>query len=176
MEERVWFRDSAIRITERFGPRAVIVNIGVARGASMHAFRAGAPEAVLYGIDVKKYNTVRPNVLQATIIIANSTRYHRLFDGPVHLLLIDGSHRPEDVMADIQGWGPKTPIGGEVAFHDYYRSEEEYAAQPPSWGARQLIGVREAVDEWWGRPDVSMRWDEIPAVGSIRAFERMMDD
>jgi hypothetical protein len=48
MEERLWFRDSAIRITERFGPRAVIVNIGVARGASMHAFRAGARQSTCY--------------------------------------------------------------------------------------------------------------------------------
>lgn len=175
-EEREWFRLAAMHAALfSLGP-PTIVNIGVFKGCSMHCFREGAPSATLYGIDIETYDTVRPDILNALIINADSTKYHEQFDLPIHLLFIDGSHIPEDVMADADGWGPKVVIGGILAFHDYERTPEEHARRPVSCGSRQLIGVREAVDEWWGRRDVYEMWREIPAVGSIRAFERVMRD
>jgi hypothetical protein len=175
-EEREWFRDTAQTVEERFGKMSTIVNIGVFKGCSMHCFRAGAPTAILYGIDVKDYGIIEPDILNARLVKADSTKYHREFVRWIHLLFIDGSHRPEDVLADVEGWGPMVVVGGILAFHDYERTPEEYARRPRSCGSRQLIGVREAVNEWCWRVDVLMSWSEIPAVGSIMAFERVMAD
>lgn len=175
-EERVWFKEWAYLVNRRFTPGTVIVNIGVFKGCSMHCFRSGAPNATLYGIDVKVYKTVRPDILNARIIRANSTTYHGLFHRDIHLLFIDGSHRPEDVLKDVAGWSPKVVIGGILAFHDYERTPEEHTRRPVCCGTRQLIGVAQAVDEWWARGEVQMRWEKIRAVGSIRAFERVMHD
>jgi len=172
-EEREWFREMAEEIVARFDPSATIVNIGVYRGCSMHCFRAGAPEANLYGIDIKPGAIFRPDILNAQIIRANSTKWHVNFHTPIHLLFIDGSHKPQDVRADIEGWGPKVVTHGIMAMHDYERSEEWHERRPASCGARQLIGVSQAVDEWWDEPDKREEWREIPAVGSIRAFERI---
>jgi len=177
-EEREWFRATAAETYRHFCARTVIVNIGVYRGCSMHCFRQGAPYAILYGIDVKKCNIFEPDILQATLIRADSTKYHKTWrEYPsVHLLFIDGSHKPKDVIADIEGWGPKVPVGGIMALHDYERTEEEHAKRPVSCGPRQLIGVSQAVDEWWEREGVQEKWAEIPAAGSIRAFERIAED
>ena len=173
-EEREWFKETAEAITARFDPSATIINIGVYRGCSMHCFRAGAPTAKLFGIDVKKCDIFEPDILNAPIIRANSTKWHINFHTPIHLLFIDGSHKPQDVRKDIDGWGPRVVIGGIMALHDYERTEEDYKFRGRSCGARQLVGVREAVDEWWDEPDKREEWREIPAVGSIRAFERVM--
>jgi predicted O-methyltransferase YrrM len=42
----------------------------------------------------------------------------RFPDDSVHVLFIDGSHRFEDVLDDIDGWAPALRAGARVAFHD----------------------------------------------------------
>jgi predicted O-methyltransferase YrrM len=39
-------------------------------------------------------------------------------DASVHVLFVDGSHRLEDVLADIEMWEPSLCPGARVAFHD----------------------------------------------------------
>ena len=43
----------------------------------------------------------------------------KIWDRPIHLLFIDGSHEYEDVLADFEGFYPHVVPGGIVAFHDY---------------------------------------------------------
>jgi predicted O-methyltransferase YrrM len=73
------------------------------------AFAANVEAAGLSGC-------VRP--LRASSIEARAS----FADGSVDLLFVDGSHRYEDVMADIDTWMPALAEGATVAFHDV-RSE-----------------------------------------------------
>jgi predicted O-methyltransferase YrrM len=52
-------------------------------------------------------------------------------DGSLAMVFIDGSHRYEDVVADIRSWRPKVRPGGTLAGHDYTNAP----------------GVKRAVDE-----------------------------
>jgi predicted O-methyltransferase YrrM len=42
----------------------------------------------------------------------------KVSDGSVHVLFVDGSHRLEDVRADIEIWEPSLCPGARIAFHD----------------------------------------------------------
>jgi precorrin-6B methylase 2 len=44
-------------------------------------------------------------------------------DNSVDVLFVDGSHRYEDVLADIAGWRPKLRDGATVAFNDWSMPE-----------------------------------------------------
>ncbi|HUS95281.1 MAG TPA: class I SAM-dependent methyltransferase [Hyphomicrobiaceae bacterium] len=158
--ERVWLRDIASEVEAQFGTNMVIVNIGIFRGATMYCMRAGAPKARLVGID-----TVYPqgprlgDGLRAEVVIGDSGKCHAAFDGPVHLLFVDGDHRYEAVKADIEGWAPKVVSGGVIAFHDY---------APAAKVAARHAGIKQAVDEW----QEGTEWGLIEAAGSIRAYRR----
>lgn len=158
--ERHWLRDIAAQVEGDFGPQAVIVNVGIFRGATMYCMRAGAPSARLVGIDVAYPQGARllPS-LRAEVIVANSGACHSRFDGPVHLLFVDGDHRYEGVRADIAGWAPKIPPGGVVAFHDFETAPEV---------AAKHAGVKRAVLEW----EREAGWHLLLGAGSIRAYRR----
>ena len=76
------------------------------------------------------------------------------WQGPIHLLFIDGDHSYEAVKADIEKWTPFVPFGGVVLFHDY-----DEPACP---------GVKQAVDELMIEPT----WKLIEGGGRIRAYRR----
>ena len=157
MREREWIREQSEAIAERF-EKPVIVHIGVELGISLYASHAGAPDARLVGIDLDLANWT-PGI-KAELIQEDSANAFQDFDGPVHFLFVDGDHEEAGVKADIEGWLPKVPVGGVVAFHDYWN-------QKLLW----CLGVSKAVDAYdWAH------WQEIPATDSIRAFQRVEDD
>jgi hypothetical protein len=170
VDEKEWLRYIGTRMSEKFDV-PLIVNIGIYRGSSMHCLRAGAPDAVLFGVDISDRRVIALHVLNAIIVIADSTTYHTVFNHPIHFLFVDGSHEFGDVSRDIAGWCPKVVPGGMVAFHDYTRGQRELLQGKRSvlrWG-----GITQAVDQWWDLPKTKMAWEEIPAAGSIRAFRRL---
>jgi hypothetical protein len=158
--ERVWLRDIAAEVEAQFGAETVIVNIGIFRGATMYCLRAGAPQARLVGID-----TVYPQGValdpraRAQVLVGDSGKLHASFDGPVHMLFIDGDHSYEAVRRDIAGWAPKLPAGGVIAFHDF-KTEPKVAAKH--------AGIKRAVLEW----EREAGWLLIAEPGSIRAYRR----
>ena len=158
--ERQWLHDIAAETEADFGPGAVIVNIGIFRGATMYCMRAGAPRARMVGIDIQYPQGARLHPsLKAKVIVGDSGKCHKGFEGPVHLLFIDGDHSYKGVMADIDGWTPKIVPGGVVAFHDY--------APEPKVAAKHA-GIKRAVLIW----ELEAQWELIPAAGSIRAYRR----
>lgn len=60
-------------------------------------------------------------------------------DGSVDFLFLDAGHTKEDLKADLTAWMPKMKPGGLISGHDY---------MPDVW-----MGVIEAVDEVFGKPD-----------------------
>ena len=157
--ERRWLQQMAAEAVTDFGD-PVIVNIGIFRGASMYCLRAGAPKARLVGFD-----TVYPQghkldrKMHAEVIRGDSGKLWRKFEGPVHLLFVDGDHTYEGVMADITGWAPKIALGGVIAFHDFKTAPA---------AARKHAGIKRAVLEW----EQEARWHLLLPVGSLRAYRR----
>lgn len=134
--------------------RACIVHIGVDRGMSLYASRAGNPKARIYGVDVDMAGF--DNTIDAVLILGNSHLVHKGFDREIDFLFIDGDHSKAAVLADMLGWLPKVNPGGVVAFHDYGNISFVWCQ-----------GVSEAVNEWdWSG------WTEIPAAGSIKAYRK----
>lgn len=59
-------------------------------------------------------------VRQAKIIVSTSTQAAQQWDGPaIGLLVIDGEHRHESVLADYRAWQPHLAAGATIAFDDY---------------------------------------------------------
>ena len=64
------------------------------------------------------------------------------WDGPIHVLFIDGAHDYRSVTADIEKWTPFVPVGCVVIFHDCTDHQ----------------GVKRAVNEWMRSDDA---WEEL---------------
>jgi len=151
--EREWLKQQAEDLAG-MGPEAVIVHIGVDGGMSLHCSRRGAPEATIVGIDLEMGGF--QNTIGAELIQGNSHIVHHDWERPIHFLFVDGDHSRPAVTADMLGWLPLVVPGGIVAFHDYGNKN-----------FRWCLGVSEAVDEWdW------TGWQEIPAAGSIKAYQK----
>lgn len=161
--ERVFLKEQAALVWKECAP-TMIVNIGVMWGASMACLRAGAPTARIIGVDID-FETYPLKFKGFMPLKGDSTKVYEEFDGPIHLLFVDGDHHYETVRKDIEGWVPKIPVGGMVLFHDYNPTPHNLKMFP------ELEGVKRAVDEWaqkardWG-------WTRIPAPDSLAAFRR----
>lgn len=157
-DERDWVRDASAEVAAQFD-EAVIVHLGVCAGTSMHCSRAGAPEAVVVGVDLapEKFDPGPWERDEWDIIEGDSRVVHVWFPHEaVHFLFIDADHEEGSVLAELAGWLPRVPEGGVVAFHDYGNAH-----------LRWCRGVQRAVDAWdW------TGWVEVEAVDSIRAFRR----
>ena len=157
--EREWLRQMAAEAVTDFGA-PVIVNIGIFRGATMYCLRAGAPKARLVGID-----TIYPQgkkldpEMRAEVIVGDSGKLWKTFEGPVHLLFVDGDHSYPGVKADIAGWTPKIVPGGVICFHDFKTTPAE---------VKRHAGIKRAVLEW----EQKARWHLLLPVGSLRAYRR----
>lgn len=163
-DERLLIHRLAGEVFRCFGEHTVIVNIGVNAGASCHCLYAGAPQARHIAIDI---NLGRPldaahMLTEVEFVQADSNIYE--FEGPVHLLFVDGCHRYDVANGDVVAWTPRIAIGGAIMFHDYAPALEDIAKL-----GHQIAGVRQAVDEWQAR---ETNWDEAGRASSVIAFRR----
>lgn len=147
--ERRFIKEMAEWVSQMFAgiPRQY-VNIGVLWGCTMHCLRAGDSNATLIGIDVEKNvfsSLERPELLlpeKTLFMLGDSTKIHKAFIKPIHLLLVDGDHNYDTVKKDILGWAPKVVPGGVIIFHDYAPTELNLRQFP------HIRGVKKAVDRW----------------------------
>lgn len=174
--EREWLRDTARAIAVQFAD-PLILNIGIYRGASMHCLRAGAPRAVLVGIDVGIRKVHEPETLRAELICKDSR--HMSWRRPIHFLFVDGGHREPVVRSDIVTFGKYVVIGGMIAFHDYHRAETQDNKPRPAqtyYNRRKrphpsrAMGVRIAVDDLC---TTARGWERSACADSIQAFRKV---
>jgi len=121
-EERELIKLLSTRAANAFDP-CVIVQIGVAWGASVYCSRAGAPNATIYGVDIWGDDTLhgtdeQKKELNLQVIREDSKTAWEKFKGPIHFLYIDGNHSYEMVSSDIEKWGSKVVTRGFISFHD----------------------------------------------------------
>jgi hypothetical protein len=170
--EKLVIKRLAEQAVDRFGPKIVMVNIGVGPGATLHALRLGAPQGRLVGIDIaprrlsgrcpKRQDLLEP--LEKILGDSTTLEVQSQIQAPVHVILIDGGHHYEIVKGDIKGWTPKVPKGGFVIFHDYSPPKKFLNRNPA------LAGVRKAIEEWRSK---TPGWSQCGRADSLIAFERM---
>lgn len=166
--ERQLLYDLARETFLHFGKETTIVNIGVARGASVHCLYAGAPEArhVAIDIDLGRYPCIDRDALEGVEFVqADSNKYGLEFEGPVHLLFVDGCHEFHVVSTDILAWLPHITVGGMAAFHDYNPSPEDLTRL-----GDKLRGVQWAVQRWYSMTE---NWERLDTAGSVIVFRRV---
>ena len=55
-------------------------------------------------------------------VAAFSADAHRLVDGPIDVLYVDGAHRYGPARADLRDWGTRVQAGGTLLIHDAFSS------------------------------------------------------
>ncbi len=144
------------------------VEIGSWAGRSSHAILSGSQKAngTVYCVDTWKgskevYDQTNPmakerDMLEVfksnvgsfpnlNIIVKPSLEAAKDFeDGSIFCCFIDAGHTKDEVAQDIKAWLPKVKKGGILCGHDYL---------PNTW-----MGVVEAVDEAFGKPDEVIDW------------------
>lgn len=69
-------------------------------------------------------------------IVGDSAEIGKVWNKPIDLLIVDGDHRKEGVIRDIEAWKDHIKLNGIIWFHDY---------DPSVWGTP--TGVKEAIEE-----------------------------
>jgi hypothetical protein len=155
---REWLVGFAAGVADSKFGCPTIVNIGIYYGASMHCLRRGAPNAILYGVDIKDWGIPRRELLRAHYIWEDSTECHRDFRAKIHLLFLDGVQKYTEVKKDVEGWCPKVAIGGCIVSNTYH-------LPMPRWGTGKALLE-------WGAGD-NGEWEWIDAPRPMQAFRRL---
>jgi len=161
--EREWLKDIAEQISKDFPPTPcapLFLHIGVMHGGSLHCSRAGAPDAILVGVDLN-LSTLRGNP-QAVLLEGDSILLGWNFGSPIHFLFVDGGHDYASVKMDVEAWGRLVVPGGIMAYHD-----------------TDYHHVRRAIEEW--TTHVTDEWEEVKITPCatehtamrIRAFRKL---
>jgi predicted O-methyltransferase YrrM len=131
---------------------ATIVEIGSWQGKSTYCLAMGLRSGTLHAIDPFnadsgedtdseeaykekkgnrdllaqfKQNMQERNVLNKIVVRQGySQQFHQAFDA-IDLLFIDGDHSINGCSLDFELYAPKVPVGGLIAFHDYYADRPE---------------------------------------------------
>jgi predicted O-methyltransferase YrrM len=79
----------------------------------------------------------------------------RVPDGSLDFVYIDGNHRYEAAITDIQAWAPKVKRGGIVAGHDYITKPKRH------------IGVEQAVNDYTAAHQIDPWYVLLPDAADI---------
>lgn len=104
-----------------------------------------ANEMKQHGVDKSRY----------TQIHGDSVEVAQMWNVPLNIVYIDGTHTEAGCVADIEAWGQHLVFGGLMIFDDY---------------EQDMFGVTEAVDAAMFAEDSS--WRFIGQVGRLIAFEK----
>jgi predicted O-methyltransferase YrrM len=85
------------------------------RGGVLHRLTG---EADSYGAFVANVERAGVRDVVDPIRTTSAEARSRIPDDSVHVLFVDGSHRYDDVLRDLEAWTPALRAGARVAFHD----------------------------------------------------------
>jgi hypothetical protein len=164
-----------------------VLEIGVYRGASLQMWRDFFPHAEIFGVDIEPVtvSAKRIHVLQGDQ--ADPALLARLRGlGPFDLIVDDGSHRGNDVLATFEGLFAAVRPGGFYVIEDMHTAyqAEEYGGGPPGRADTSVALVQRLVDAV-NRALLANEYPEaaqvLPPVASLHvypkiAFIRRADD
>ena len=109
-----WMGRSTLALGLAFRARGAgtVVAIDPHAGSVPHE-RFGVPDAF-----AQFERNVAPVATHVRAVRATSLEARTSFDEPVDLLFVDGSHRYEDVLADVDAWSGLLRRGATIALHD----------------------------------------------------------
>lgn len=134
----------------------IIVEIGSYMGESTEIFAQEFPFATICAIDpwingyddndetsdadmidVENQFDIRTKYYKNIIKIKDFSLNVDVFSDDISMIYIDGSHKYEDVKADILYWRNKIKVGGIISGHDYYLINSP----------KHVEGVKKAINE-----------------------------
>jgi len=92
------------------------------------------------------------------VVVARAETFARLWDRPLALLFLDGSHTDESAQRDYECWAPHLALLGTLAIHDVF-------ADPADGGQAPYRVYRRALD--------CGEFTELPGRGSLRLLRRI---
>lgn len=172
-------RDELKRLASLLPQRCAIINIGVEYGASLVCLRAGAPLAVIIGIDIDMSkldaglkDEVLPILINRDSALAEA--YHdaqvavKWYEDGLQMVFVDGDHSRDGVLGDAALYCDLLPKGGYAVFHDCFDYDHPETGKPNP----NSMGVHMGVDDWLVRATVH-EWEELPRVGTMLIFRRL---
>jgi cephalosporin hydroxylase len=150
------FCDSRLDLLSVCGhPVESIVEVGVNHGEYLKVLAAAAPQARIFGVDVKITPQAREAVPRATLIEDTShNAAQQLWPNTFDFVYIDADHSYKAVTQDLIAWWPRVAIGGVFAGHDYVRDGWHSGLRPDDVVQERddahphEFGVIRAVDEF----------------------------
>lgn len=114
------------RVFERVPVRPTLMEIGVLSGASVVNMARAFPGSVVYAVDIDLGNVlyrdeaVTPSVIHWIQMDATDSRSLRLVpdDVPMDVIIDDGSHVAEDIVAAFVLWANRLSPGGQYVIED----------------------------------------------------------
>jgi predicted O-methyltransferase YrrM len=159
-------------LAKELRPNPVIINIGAAGGISTIAFLEERPDAVVFSIDIDPREGERENAQKCGVdvtrivrLLGKSQDVGRNWPYYVDMVFVDGDHREDGIIGDIEVWLPRVmPNGGILAFHDYF--EGEPPPHNPSAAGKVVRRLVEPRDDF----------EEILFIDRLKAFQRLKFD
>lgn len=157
------------RVFERVPSRPTLMEIGVLSGASVVNMARMFPGSTVYAADIDLGNVlyrdeaVAPSVIHWIQMDATDSRSLRQIpdDVPIDLIIDDGSHQAEDVVAAFVLWANRLAPGGQYVIEDL--------TEPV---VRSIYGLLVPLAAKWDITlsvydlrSVKGRWDDIVIVG-----------
>lgn len=169
-EAKGWLTDNERNLLKRLGEAsgfveeldAVILNIGIEYGASVHCLRAGTGRPIV-AVDIIGDEKFEGDIDKVDFIRADSADMP--WNKKIAVAFIDGDHGYAGVTYDCR-FADYVVSGGYIAFHDCY----EWPPAPPKNVRAICPDVNRAVQDWF---DKQVDWIEGEPVDSIRVFRRV---
>ncbi len=158
-----------------------VLEIGVFRGASLQMWRDYFPRAEVYGVDVDvDHLDVRPErirVVQGDQADPALLREVREL-GPFDLIVDDGSHRGEDVLATFCGLFSAVRPKGYYVIEDMHTAYQEkiYGGGPPGMRGTSVALAQQLVDAV-NRAEIAREYPDaavqLPPVAALHLYPKI---
>jgi hypothetical protein len=105
--------------------------IGAGPGVMAMAVKEGNPFIKLTIVDIKTCHYAREHLkfsgyTDVKYVVEDSAIYGKTYqEHPIDLLIVDGDHTFEGVVADIVAWNKHVKSGGVIFFHDYVNINDD---------------------------------------------------
>jgi len=119
-----------------WSPKGCVVDIGIGQSTKVLARHAQEWKIKQYSCDINPSRTLHDT---HEVFHGPSFDFMQTFDDSPALVLLDGSHHYEDVMAEVDFFLPRLVEGGVIFIHDTYPPFDEWAVRGKHCGDVYLV-------------------------------------